>query len=642
MPYTLKRTNGTTLAIIQDGSIDSSRDLVFVGKNYAGYGQTVNENFLQLLENFSSTRQPGNPLSGQLWFDSGNLKLNIFDGNRFKQVTVTDNNVTRPSDLRAGDQWFDPVNQKLYVKTDSGWAFIGPEKTAAALQSAIQSINVIDNRYDPAKTVLSASIGSGSNSVFGVFSKEAFVPADTDQIKTDQKYQNIVRGLSLPGYTAKSSSGIAGVGAEPDSDHIDTLFFGAASASWGMLAKDSSNVVRFFESADFVRYTGQNIAVSGTITTTDDTGITVGSGLTIGANGDIGVITNPNGTRLSFNSKIAGSLANILSLDYNGSAVVISVNSTRATDLGTNTVPLRNVYSTNVYSNNLVAPSGSGTISGTWQLAQGATISGGSIVSASATNSTNATNLESYTGSSFVHAQVDSTAFSIAQRDGDGAITALGLKSGVGGGTISGAWAVGAGSTLQATTLLGTGSTGYVSASQSATGNTVAQRNGTGGLVATNIITPLISAGALVNAPGQISGQWTLTSGSSLEATYADIAERYHADAEYQPGTVLVIGGLNEVTTTTVKGDYRAAGIVSTNPAFKLNSEAGPDSTHPYIALRGRVPCKVVGPVFKGDRIVASSRPGYGERSMDPADAIIGLALQDCVVDEGIVEVLVK
>ncbi len=75
MPYTLRKTNGTTLAIIQDGTIETSTDLIFVGKNYAGYGQTVNENFLKLLENFAGPRIPANPLSGQLYFDTTGLKI---------------------------------------------------------------------------------------------------------------------------------------------------------------------------------------------------------------------------------------------------------------------------------------------------------------------------------------------------------------------------------------------------------------------------------------------------------------------------------------------------------------------------------------------------------------------------------------
>ena len=77
-----------------------------------------------------------------------------------------------------------------------------------------------------------------------------------------------------------------------------------------------------------------------------------------------------------------------------------------------------------------------------------------------------------------------------------------------------------------------------------------------------------------------------------MEATYADLAERYEADSEYEPGTVVVFGGDKEITTTDVDADYRVAGVISTDPGLKLNSSAGDDKTHPYLALRGRAPVK--------------------------------------------------
>jgi len=142
--------------------------------------------------------------------------------------------------------------------------------------------------------------------------------------------------------------------------------------------------------------------------------------------------------------------------------------------------------------------------------------------------------------------------------------------------------------------------------------------------------------------PGTIEGTWALTAGSTLQATYADLAERYEADAEYNPGTVLVLGGDKEVTVTTTFADTRVAGIVSTNPAFKLNSDAGTDKTHPYIALKGRVPCKVQGYIKKGDLIVTSSTPGYGIAASSVfGGAIIGKALGTQSEGFGIIEVLV-
>ncbi len=118
-----------------------------------------------------------------------------------------------------------------------------------------------------------------------------------------------------------------------------------------------------------------------------------------------------------------------------------------------------------------------------------------------------------------------------------------------------------------------------------------------------------------------------------MQATYADIAERYEADDEYKPGTVLMLGGTKEVTISNVYATTAVAGIVSTTPAYMLNSAAGNDKTHPYIALKGRVPCKIYGPVKKGDLMVTSVHPGYAcavdlTYSVHPG-AIIGKALED-------------
>jgi hypothetical protein len=102
--------------------------------------------------------------------------------------------------------------------------------------------------------------------------------------------------------------------------------------------------------------------------------------------------------------------------------------------------------------------------------------------------------------------------------------------------------------------------------------------------------------------------------GYTVEATFADLAERYATDVPYEVATVVVFGGEAEITTTTEPGDVSVAGVISTNPAIKMNAEAGNSQTHPYVALKGRVPCKLIGPVSKGDLIVtADNEPGYAQ-----------------------------
>ncbi len=131
---------------------------------------------------------------------------------------------------------------------------------------------------------------------------------------------------------------------------------------------------------------------------------------------------------------------------------------------------------------------------------------------------------------------------------------------------------------------------------------------------------------------------------TAASALYADIAERYEADAVYESGTVLMLGGEKEVTLATLHATTAVAGVVSTNPAYMMNSEAGTDETHPFIALKGRVPCKICGPVKKGDLLVASGyKPGHATKKQDhdSSDAVIGKALQDFAGPFGVIEIKV-
>jgi hypothetical protein len=131
---------------------------------------------------------------------------------------------------------------------------------------------------------------------------------------------------------------------------------------------------------------------------------------------------------------------------------------------------------------------------------------------------------------------------------------------------------------------------------------------------------------------------------TASQSKYADLAERYHADAEYDVGTVLVIGGDAEVTISTQRSDTRIAGIVSVNPAYRMNSEAGNDKTHPFIALKGRVPCKVAGRICKGDMLITSETPGHARAYLEGADnpnAIFARALEDFPGGYGEIEVKV-
>ena len=130
-----------------------------------------------------------------------------------------------------------------------------------------------------------------------------------------------------------------------------------------------------------------------------------------------------------------------------------------------------------------------------------------------------------------------------------------------------------------------------------------------------------------VTTLGSLTNWWSKAFTVSATAQYADLAENYTSDSEYAPGTVLVFGGEAEVTQSITSHDPRIAGVVSTNPAYLMNgAESGI-----AVALQGRVPCQVLGPVAKGDRVVSSHIAGVAQ-ALDPAQyqpgCIIGKALQ--------------
>ena len=145
--------------------------------------------------------------------------------------------------------------------------------------------------------------------------------------------------------------------------------------------------------------------------------------------------------------------------------------------------------------------------------------------------------------------------------------------------------------------------------------------------------------GGVGEKTGSIYGTWTLGAGASFQATYADLAERYRSDHQYEPGTILVFGGETEVTISTQANDRRVAGVVTTDPAYLMN--AGIEGVD--IALQGRVPCKVMGKITKGDLIVTSSIAGVGMANNDPKmGTVIGKALANYDSDiVGYIEVAV-
>ena len=120
MAYTINKTDGTILATVADGQIDElSTDLTLVGKNYSGFGESINENFVKLLENFSSSRQPTRPIRGQIWFDVSELKLKVYSGTGFVPVSSATISNQQPLNLGVGDLWFNDLAKQLKESVES-------------------------------------------------------------------------------------------------------------------------------------------------------------------------------------------------------------------------------------------------------------------------------------------------------------------------------------------------------------------------------------------------------------------------------------------------------------------------------------------------------------------------------------------
>jgi hypothetical protein len=150
MAYTINLTDGSIFAVIADGTINTGSSVSLPGKNYAGYGEFLDENFIQMLENFSSpangsgnptSAKLGAPLEGQIWWDSTNLALKVYNGSIWKVAGGTTASATAPSSPNIGDLWFDTANTQLKVWNGTSWTVVGPSSVAG---TGVQATTISD------------------------------------------------------------------------------------------------------------------------------------------------------------------------------------------------------------------------------------------------------------------------------------------------------------------------------------------------------------------------------------------------------------------------------------------------------------------------------------------------------------------
>jgi hypothetical protein len=449
MAYTINLTDGTIFATIADGTINTTSSMILVGKNYAGYGEFLDENFIHLLENGSNTTAPGAPLTGQLWWDKANSLMKVYTGTAFKTISAATASATAPTGNVTGDIWWDTVNQQLKVWNGTAFVLVGPASSSGQGTSGAIVETVVDN-VSVDHVVIKLYV---ANTIVGIISKDAtFTPQ-----------------VAIPGFATISP------GIQLSSTVSNNLFRGTST---------DSNSLGGVPSTSFLR-SDQNDTTSGTLGIINDSGLTVG---------------------LDQDAKISVTLA------------------------------------------------------------------------------TSAVNIQNQTQDANINIQVN---------DGGSTTTALLIN----------------GSTSQVGVL------GITNLNSSGVGN-------------------IGAAGAVFNT----------VFATATTALYADVAERFAADVEMLPGTVVELGGSAEITESVDELSENVFGVISTRAAYLMNSGAGTDSTHPPIAMTGRVPVRVTGSIRKGDRLVAAGNGLARAAKAGEATAfnVIGRALESKESESlGVIEAIV-
>ena len=660
MPYLINRTNGTKITTVQDGTINaSSLDITLVGKNYTGYGEVFNENFVKMLEHFASNTEPRSPLTGQLWYDSSNKSLKLFTGagtKPWKPLGFIVSSDEQPVNNSPGDLWFKPTEGRLYAYPKSGtnWILVGPLTTRTGASGALE--------YTALKETTGTSIVvrlTVDGTYPAIFSSQSFQvkPADSLYASDLGAFRYLKKGITL----ADMLDDTNGVSYTPGSG--GSILWGTASSALGMVKSDN-----VYYPADSFLLESRLSSLTGNINVGNDEGILVGvQGImklhvTDGNSGNVTILRQGN-DRVAFKVNIGTTNSNVISIttaSVSGPNYAILPNSTATIWVGTDSQRFSYGFFNTLTAASFVGPSISGTqvtdngnrvvtsvthtagsgISLTSQITGGpaasVTIANSGVLSANGT--ANQINVSSTTGN---------VTFSLPQNIHPAAFVNF---ANITANTVTSTAIFDSSARVLTTATIGsygitsvTGTANQVNVSGTVGGITLSlpQNIHTGASPTFSGLT--VSSLSASGGNATVSGNWSLASGATFQATFADLAERYAADAEYEPGTVLVIGGNAEVTTTTRHGDTARAGIVSTNPAYTLNAEAGDDITHPLIALAGRVPCKVKGFVRKGDLLVTSTEAGYAEvaHANDHPNAVLARALEDFEGTTGIIQVMV-
>jgi hypothetical protein len=600
MPYIINKYSGSELVVLQDGTLDTSTSIGLLGRNYVGYGEVQNENFLFLLENFAGTNPPARAVEGQTWYDSVNNKLNTYDGTNWVPVGAATASENAPSGPTEGALWYKISTKQLYVYSNiSGWTLVGPEGVSGFGETRIKAAILRDvgsvNHAVLLVLVNDEVLSIHSSDTFTINALDAITGFNELQKGVTLSTNTVINGnlLGNSSTATRLQNGRFINGAYFDGNNDITItsntsailtrgtyltgsnFNGSAAATWEVDASSANTI--------------------GKVVARDSTGSFAGG--TITADQFIGPLIG-NVTAISGTSTFYNLVANnIQGFTFNGLAAQASI---LAPGRAINGVQFNG-------SQDITVTAAAGTLSG-------ATLASGVVNSSLTSVGTLAGVSVTDTGATIgdageIHLFINGNAPTLAITNG------LGFAI-----TINDAFQTGDEASFE-----------FISSS-------VALANG-----GTSDPTFVGDANSKCNIglPGRTFGSVyaDIFNGVATSAQYADLAENYTADAEYSPGTVLEFGGEFEVTLAQ-DGTNRVAGVITTNPAYLMNSNC--QGTYvAAVALQGRTPCKVRGRVRKGDMLISGGN-GFARTTQTPQmGTVIGKALGDFDGVEGVIEVAV-
>lgn len=279
MAYNISLSNGEPLVTIADGTVDINyTSLSLIGKNFAGYGQLMNENWVHMLENFSNATEPNNPLVGQLWYDSNSKTMKVrTPNNTWKNIGSATASPTAPPNPVVGDLWWDTINEQLKAWSGTEWKLIGPlysasEGITGAIPDTIR--DVIGNDHVVIKFYV-------NNVVTGIWSKDTnpytvdpaavvagFYPEGDDMI--------VKPGLTLADLGVNDVGGYTNVPRNTVWGTAENALRLAGVLASNYLRKDSTGDIQAI--ADTIQFdNGQAILLGGDIDVLDDNQWSIGS-----------------------------------------------------------------------------------------------------------------------------------------------------------------------------------------------------------------------------------------------------------------------------------------------------------------------------------------------------------------------------